>query len=365
MVDSPRGPRNLPRLRHYHDAGYLECPLLRAETAWSCWRTDPGRADRLLGWTWAGGRWQEDREARPTFDAPAFLRAHVNATIVFAGDSLVRQQFVSLACLLWREAAFLQQRKAALGRGLNKAVFSPRYGLRLAYAKSNFLVPRPHGRLVLNELDASITAAVALAPHVLLLSTGHWFTPRLVNVSSEAAVLLQLRGALRKVGALLLRTRLQQARQRRLLGGGGTHAHEFAPPGRVVVRTTPPAHFFGGEWDTGGGCQHFAAPLGADDAAWADAALRHGRANAVALSRALVAELGGLDGVEVLEVEPSSRARADAHVGDFRCPKCRALCEADAATGAVTSSGLPRRCSETTADCSHCCLVKGAVLVAP
>ena len=265
----------------------------------------------------------------------------------------MRQQFVSLACLLWREAAFLQQRKAALGRGLNKAVFSARYGLRLAYAKSNFLVPRPHGRLVLNELDASITAAVALAPQVLLLSTGHWFTPRLVNVSSEAAVLLQLRGALRKVGKLLRLTLLQQVRRRRPRGGG---AHAHAPPGRVVVRTMPPAHFFGGEWDTGGGCQHFAAPLGGADTAWADAAMRHGRANAMALSRELVAELGGLEGVEVLKVELSSRARADAHVGDFRCPKCLALCEADAAAGAVTTSGLPRRCSETIADCSHFCL---------
>ena len=37
----------LPNLQHYRDAGYLECPLALAETAWSCWRTDPKRAEAI------------------------------------------------------------------------------------------------------------------------------------------------------------------------------------------------------------------------------------------------------------------------------------------------------------------------------
>lgn len=345
--NAPPLPPGLSALQAYRDAGYLECPLVRAETAWSCWRTNPERADRLLGWTWADGRWHEDRGARPTFDGTAFLRAHVNGTIVFVGDSLVRQQFVSLACLLWREGHFLQQHPTVLEPGLKKAVFSARYRLRLVYVKSNFLVPRSgDSHLVLNRLDASITAAVALDPQVLLLSTGHWFTPRLVNVSSEAAVLPQLRGALRQVRSLLRRKLLARWRLR-----GSAHTL----PGRVVVRTMPPRHFFGGEWDTGGVC-NFPAPLGGRDASWADASLRRDRATARALSQEIATELGGLEGVEILEVQPSSRARADAHIGGFRCPKCLALCKADAASGKATTSGLPRRCSETIADCSHYCL---------
>ena len=120
-------------------------------------------------------------------------RAHANTTIAFVGDSVVRQQFVSLACLLWKEAGFAQQRT------LPRTVVSARYGLTLSFSTSKFLVAKRAGRLALDEVDSSLKAALALAPQVLVVSASHWYEPQLLNVSSDAAVLEHYRAALRRI----------------------------------------------------------------------------------------------------------------------------------------------------------------------
>ena len=147
-----------PLLQAHRDAGYLECPLakLAASKAWACWRSDPARAERLLGWAWhpGEGRWRRGPASgsASTFDAAAFVRAHANSTIAFVGDSVVRQQFVSLACLLWREAGLTQQRYRADPR----TVVSARYGLTLSFSTSKFLVAKRAGRLALDEVDGRV-----------------------------------------------------------------------------------------------------------------------------------------------------------------------------------------------------------------
>jgi len=327
-VATPSRP-SLGSLQPHRDAGYLDCPLVKSESAWACWQTDPARAERLLSWAWhpGEGRWRtEASDSASAFDAAAFARAHANTTIAFVGDSVVRQQFVSLACLLWKEAGFAQQRT------LPRTVVSARYGLTLSFSTSKFLVARRAGRLALDEVDSSLKAALALAPQVLVVSASHWYEPQLLNVSSDAAVLEHYRAALRRIRGDLRRA--------------------AKPPGRtrVIVRSVPQRHFIGGRWDTGGRCD-LGAPLLEGDARWRDATLAYGASTAREMSAALADVLGGPQGFELLDVGAATRARADAHVGRFRCPKCRRMCEHDPrrAAGAVG-------CTEWIYDCSHFCL---------
>ena len=325
-----------PSLQSHRDAGYLDCPLAKLSNskAWACWRSDPARAERLLGWAWhpGEGRWRKGAApgSASTFDAAAFARAHANTTIAFVGDSVVRQQFVSLACLLWREAGLAQRHYRADPR----TVVSARYGLTLSFSTSKFLVAKRAGRLALDEVDSSLKAALALAPQVLIVSASHWYEPQLLNVSSDAAVLEHYRAALRRIRADLRR------------------AANSAGRTRVIVRTVPQRHFIGGRWDTGGQCE-LPAPLLDSDARWrSDASLAYGASTARDMSAALADVLGsGPHGFELLDVGAATRARADAHVGRFRCPRCRRVCEQDPrrAAGAI-------RCAEWIYDCSHYCL---------
>ena len=143
---------------------YLNCPLAKSESAWACWRSDPARAERLLNWAWhpGEGRWQREASGSASrFDAAAFARAHANTTIAFVGDSVVRQQFVSLACLLWSEAELIQRQAHP------RTIVSARYGLTLSFSTSRFLVAKRAGRLALGEVDGSLKAAIARAPQVL------------------------------------------------------------------------------------------------------------------------------------------------------------------------------------------------------
>ena len=179
------------QLRRHRAAGYLSCPRVE----WACWHDDAARAERLLGWTWGG--------AAP-FDADRFLRSHAGRSIVFVGDSLVRQQYVSLVCLLWSAAAFRDVRRLHQSKTLS-IVVSSTHNLTLSYARSRFLVPKLNETLRVDEVSEALRAAIALEPDVLLLSAGNWYEPRLVGVASEAAVLEQFRAALGSVRQLLRR----------------------------------------------------------------------------------------------------------------------------------------------------------------
>ncbi|KAL3906689.1 MAG: hypothetical protein SGPRY_010457 [Prymnesium sp.] len=298
-------------LDQHKASGYLDCPVLE----WSCWRSDRQHAERLLSYSLA--------TATP-FDPESFLHSMSHRSVVYVGDSLVRQQYVSL---------FVERPSS---RQELRSVFSAPHNLTVTYALSRFLVKGHSGRLVFDEPSEGLAAAVSLRPDLLLLSASHWFEPQLLNVSTDDAVFAQFRAVLRQVrGYMSLARRVgahRALRQRELR--------------QVVVRTAPQRHFAGGEWYSGGHC-NFSAPAPPASAVWRDRSLQRHATAARVFSAALSSTLGSLQGVSILDISGSTSARVDAHVGPFRCPKCLKMCE---------HAGWSTRCTDWIYDCSHYCL---------
>nr|GLL39103.1 protein trichome birefringence-like 19 [Ipomoea trifida] len=210
-----------------------------------------GRPDsEYLKW-----RWKPDGCELPVFDPRRFLELGRNKSLAFVGDSIARNHFQSLVCLLTRVAYPVDisnttddNRKHMLYKDYNFTVrmfWSP-YLVKTGTTFSE--VNTKPFELYLDEFDESWTSEISTFDY-LIINAGHWFfrpttfyldgqlvgclycpEPNLTHLTEEFSYRWALRTAFRAINSL----------------------ESFK--GVTFLRSFAPQHFENGAFDQGGAC---------------------------------------------------------------------------------------------------------------
>ncbi|XP_078434470.1 TRICHOME BIREFRINGENCE-LIKE 9 [Wolffia australiana] len=300
-----------------------DCPFL--DPGFRCRRN--GRQDtRYLNW-----RWRPQACALPRFNANDLLERSKNGRIVFVGDSIGRNHWESLVCLLLTAVANQSAVYEENGNPITKhkgflSLRFPDHNLTVEYYRTPFLVavgrPPPSSPPTVKKavrVDALHWQSRRWAgADLLVFNAGHWW-------SREKTLKL---GCYFQEGATVNSSMDVREAFRRSLRTWGRWVREKVDLRRsfVFFRSFSPVHFSGGTWDKGGRCNMYTEPgaeLGGGEASesrWVNGEIRK------ATERV---------GAKFLDITSMTEPRRDGHPSLHR--------EAGAA------SPFPQ-------DCSHWCL---------
>ncbi|XP_047079931.1 protein trichome birefringence-like 19 [Lolium rigidum] len=208
-------------------------------------------------------RWRPDGCELPRFDAAAFLHAMRGKSMAFVGDSLARNHFKSLLCLLSKAAQPVEVGSEpeidVTGRAVRRDYYFGSHDFTATLFWSPFLVKANLSHATLGMWDVHLDTAdprwaahVADFDHVVLSGTNWFFRPSVYHEGGRAAACNGgVSCAASNVTTELPVPRALRAAFRTALGALAT-SEGFH--GKAVVRTVTPTHFENGEWNTGGDC---------------------------------------------------------------------------------------------------------------
>lgn len=240
--------------------------------------------------------WKPDQCDLPEFNGDAFLRRVRNKTIAFFGDSLGRQQFLSLMCMITggKKSSDVKDRADRKGYHFIKTNTTILFHWT---ATVSYLEPSSEGFVAMHmDRPPKYLEANLGKFDVLILNTGqHWNTGKFKKNKWRAYVKgkrigrnSNLRG-MREAYNFTVHSVVQWLEERLKERKRGVE---------VFWRTESPKHFVGGGWDSGGRCDNTrleeAAGKGRD--AVAESAVR------------------GKSSVRLLNITPMSEVRDEAHV---------------------------------------------------
>ena len=224
---------NLPR--------YFNNPFLAKEhgRAFACFRKDSTVSDRILNHT--DSAIVNMREALPYLE---------NQTILFWGDSLMQNQFISFASLVWEADPKAWDKSSKMVY----SIYAPTYSLDVIFSFSQTcldLLPHELGLLrkkplserklppnFLGLMSGTLgTRKKYRIPTVILASTGHhWMMDRYLPDGTETVDLMLFKTGLELINSLMSAILT------------GTSA-------RVLWRAVPTRHFEKGSWKAAGHCR--------------------------------------------------------------------------------------------------------------
>lgn len=225
---------------------YFTNPYLsKDEGAFSCFRKDPNISDRIL--SNSESDFVNFREMLPKLQ---------NKTLMFWGDSLMENQFISFASLLWecdntcvdisgKGIMAIRSRKHAIDAYLvfSWTLLSIQPHELGSFDTTNHSLSVPFERFINGTIGLRKRYRI---PDTVILSTGHhWMMDRYILHGKAAVDLSLFRKALRVINDLVSAT-------------------IFNTNIRIIWRAVPPRHYENGDWNTGGAC-HRTEPLTYDE----------------------------------------------------------------------------------------------------
>ncbi|KAK4762689.1 hypothetical protein SAY86_008457 [Trapa natans] len=146
---------------------YSDCPFIEPEFNCQLYgRPDSG---------YLRYRWKPQNCDLPRFNGREFLEKMKGKSVMFVGDSLGKDQWESLICLL---VSSVPSASTQMTRGLPLSTFKILdYGLTVSFYKAPYLVDidAVQGKKVLKLDDLTNNAAMWKAMDVLSFNTGHWW----------------------------------------------------------------------------------------------------------------------------------------------------------------------------------------------